>query len=63
MGQAFIKKCSVCKTRDAVEKFKPFCSARCADIDLGGWLGEKYRMPTNDAPGNDSSPDDESGIE
>jgi endogenous inhibitor of DNA gyrase (YacG/DUF329 family) len=23
----------------------PFCSARCQQIDLGRWLGEKYAMP------------------
>jgi endogenous inhibitor of DNA gyrase (YacG/DUF329 family) len=26
----------------------PFCSARCRTIDLGRWLGEKYRI---DVPG------------
>ena len=29
----------------------PFCSRRCADIDLGRWLGDGYALP---AP-----PDDE----
>ncbi len=23
----------------------PFCSPRCKTIDLGRWLGEKYRIP------------------
>jgi len=23
----------------------PFCSRRCKTIDLGRWLGERYRMP------------------
>ena len=23
----------------------PFCSDRCRRIDLGRWLGEKYRIP------------------
>jgi endogenous inhibitor of DNA gyrase (YacG/DUF329 family) len=33
----------------------PFCSARCRTIDLGRWLGEKYRVPTEpgaEAPGD-----------
>ncbi|MGE0108493.1 MAG: DNA gyrase inhibitor YacG [Bdellovibrionales bacterium] len=35
------KTCVVCgKPQD--EKYKPFCSARCAQIDLGKWLGERY---------------------
>jgi endogenous inhibitor of DNA gyrase (YacG/DUF329 family) len=33
----------------------PFCSKRCADIDLGRWLKDIYRVPTNEAP------DDEDG--
>ena len=44
MGQAMLGKCSIC-SRAAVEKFKPFCSARCATLDLGRWLGEGYRVP------------------
>ena len=23
-------------------KYRPFCSKRCADIDLGNWFVEKY---------------------
>lgn len=49
MAKAAPLKCPVCK-KPAAEKYEPFCSARCADIDLGRWLGEKYRVPTNEAP-------------
>lgn len=24
---------------------RPFCSARCAEIDLGRWLTGQYRLP------------------
>jgi len=42
-------KCPVCsKLEDG--KYRPFCSKRCADIDLGRWLKESYRVPTEDAP-------------
>jgi uncharacterized protein len=42
-------KCPVCgKPGDA--KYKPFCTKRCADIDLGRWLKESYRLPTREAP-------------
>jgi len=27
---------------------RPFCSVRCKQIDLGRWLGETYRIPTED---------------
>ena len=26
-------------------KFRPFCSKRCADIDLGRWLKGNYVIP------------------
>jgi endogenous inhibitor of DNA gyrase (YacG/DUF329 family) len=25
--------------------FRPFCSERCKLVDLGNWLGERYRIP------------------
>ena len=28
---------------------RPFCSKRCADIDLGYWLQGKYAIPAVDA--------------
>lgn len=45
------KPCPVCG-KPPVEKFRPFCCARCADIDLGRWLGEKYSVPTEEKPDN-----------
>lgn len=29
---------------------RPFCSQRCADIDLGSWLTERYRVAGDQAP-------------
>lgn len=26
-------------------RFRPFCSARCKQIDLGAWAEEKYVIP------------------
>ena len=49
MGQTMLNNCPGCQ-KSAVEKFRPFCSKRCAEIDLGRWLGEKYTVPTNEAP-------------
>jgi len=40
-------KCPMCgKLRD--EKFRPFCSKRCADLDLGHWFNEEYRIPSEE---------------
>ena len=47
--------CPICqKTTQA--KFKPFCSKRCADVDLGKWLNESYAIP---APLDDLTEEDE----
>ncbi|MBS0543762.1 MAG: DNA gyrase inhibitor YacG [Proteobacteria bacterium] len=27
-------------------RFRPFCSERCKQIDLGAWASETYRVPT-----------------
>lgn len=29
------------------DKFRPFCSKRCADVDLGRWFNEEYVVPGN----------------
>lgn len=38
-------KCPVC-AKPAVAASAPFCSKRCADVDLGRWLDGDYRIPT-----------------
>ncbi len=40
--------CPICKKRDATETFKPFCSKRCADIDLSRWFNGNYAIPTSE---------------
>ena len=37
-------KCPLC-SKAAIEAFKPFCSKRCADLDLGRWLRGEYAIP------------------
>jgi endogenous inhibitor of DNA gyrase (YacG/DUF329 family) len=34
-------RCSVCG-RPIEPAWRPFCSKRCANVDLGRWLGERY---------------------
>lgn len=48
-------KCPVC-ARDVVAAYRPFCSKRCADIDLGRWLKEGYRLETDESPGDEETP-------
>jgi endogenous inhibitor of DNA gyrase (YacG/DUF329 family) len=42
-------------------RFHPFCSRRCADIDLGRWLKGGYAIPGGAATGADDSPSGEPG--
>lgn len=37
-------KCPICKKEFEDVKYRPFCSKRCADIDLGNWFNEKYTV-------------------
>jgi len=52
--------CPICKKPSDV-KAKPFCSKRCADIDLGRWLKGSYAIPGRDGEAtiaaNDTHPD------
>ena len=36
--------CPICGKPPA-DRFRPFCSARCADVDLTRWLGGVYAGP------------------
>jgi endogenous inhibitor of DNA gyrase (YacG/DUF329 family) len=38
------RKCAVCG-KPTVREFHPFCSKRCADVDLGKWLSGSYAIP------------------
>ena len=41
--------CPICKAK-AEARYKPFCSKRCADIDLGRWFNEDYTVPAVEPP-------------
>jgi hypothetical protein len=40
--------CPICG-KPVAPGYRPFCSRRCADVDLGRWLTEGYRVPAEDA--------------
>ncbi len=51
------KPCPICgKPRDP--RFVPFCSRRCADVDLHRWLTGAYAVP---AVEDDEGPDEGEG--
>ena len=39
--------CPICE-KDTVSAYRPFCSKRCADVDLGKWLKGDYAVPSKD---------------
>ena len=43
-----LPKCPTCGA-PADSRARPFCSSRCADVDLGNWFQEKYTIPAVDA--------------
>jgi uncharacterized protein len=52
------KRCPICG-KPAIVRYRPFCSKRCADIDLGRWFGEAYRIPVEEEDAESTTPDDE----
>lgn len=58
-------KCAICG-KPVVPEFRPFCSARCKQVDLNRWLTESYRVPAGavddeeeDMPARREAPEDE----
>jgi len=53
-------RCPLC-SKPTDPAFKPFCSKRCADIDLNRWLSGVYAVPaTEDEDGERPAEGDES---
>lgn len=52
-------KCVRC-SHAVTPRYRPFCSQRCADIDLGGWLTERYRVAGAPAAPEGANDDEES---
>jgi endogenous inhibitor of DNA gyrase (YacG/DUF329 family) len=38
------RRCPICG-KPTLQRFRPFCSKRCADIDLNRWLSGRYAVP------------------
>jgi endogenous inhibitor of DNA gyrase (YacG/DUF329 family) len=58
MNPTPVKTCAICG-RPQAEQFRPFCSRRCADVDLHRWLSGTYAIPAveDDEDESPSSPD------
>ena len=52
-------RCPICRKAEPSTEHKPFCSRRCADQDLLGWLSDKYAVPGEEAVSRDRPSDDD----
>jgi uncharacterized protein len=48
--------CPICN-RPTDKAYRPFCSRRCADVDLGKWLTGSYAIPAGQDDAEDDDPD------
>ncbi|MBW8812543.1 MAG: DNA gyrase inhibitor YacG [Caulobacterales bacterium] len=51
--------CPICG-KPTVQAYRPFCSRRCADVDLQRWLVGAYAVPAQD---DESGPEDDPDAE
>ncbi len=51
-----VVKCPTCGTSvvwNADSPFRPFCSERCKNVDLGAWASERYAIADAERSGDD----------
>ena len=52
--------CPICR-KPVVDKFRPFCSKRCADVDLNRWFTGAYVVAGKEEEDEDGAPRDGEG--
>ena len=52
--------CPICG-KETAPKYRPFCSKRCADVDLARWLNGSYVIPGDIAEEEERSGEDPAG--
>jgi hypothetical protein len=51
------KTCPICG-KETAAAFRPFCSKRCADVDLNRWLSGVYAVPVTEDEEEDERRDE-----
>ncbi len=48
--KSLMVKCPKCNSGFSYysSEFRPFCSERCKDVDLGNWFTENYKVPSKE---------------
>ncbi|MCG8508477.1 MAG: DNA gyrase inhibitor YacG [Rhodospirillales bacterium] len=54
------RQCPICG-KPELAQFRPFCSSRCADLDLGRWLSGDYRIAADEEVDFDEDALDDEG--
>ena len=49
------RRCPICG-KPSQQKYHPFCSNRCAQVDLHRWLGGAYAIQADEKDDDDQSP-------
>jgi len=47
-----VASCPICR-KPVVDRFRPFCSKRCADVDLNRWFKGVYAVPVTEVDDED----------
>jgi endogenous inhibitor of DNA gyrase (YacG/DUF329 family) len=47
-------RCPICG-KPSLPEFRPFCTRRCANVDLNRWLGGVYAVPVKDDEDEDGA--------
>lgn len=55
-------RCPLCRA-PAVQAYRPFCSKRCADVDLHRWLKGTYAIATSEAEDTQAAATDGDALE
>ena len=56
VNDAASKPCPICG-KPALERFRPFCSPRCKDVDLNRWFSGAYAIPGTELEEVPDAPD------
>lgn len=61
MNKALTVNCPHCETTFSYyeSEYRPFCSKRCQQIDLGRWFQESYVVPTKEVATEENQPNEE----
>jgi endogenous inhibitor of DNA gyrase (YacG/DUF329 family) len=57
MSDAAAKSCLIC-AKPVVKQFRPFCSKRCADVDLHRWFSGAYVVAGKEEEDEDGARED-----